>query len=195
MNLHQNEKGFAIGALILEFVQSIVLALSVFVLIYLFVAQPNEVKGNSMLPNFVNGEYLLTDKISYQLGEPKRGDVVVFKAPPSEPCAEEQCEYIKRIIGVPGDKVMVKGGEVYLNGTKLNQSFLPSDFVTEAGDFNSEGDEKTVPQGQYLCFGDNRSHSRDGREFGPIKKELIVGRAFFKYWPPQSIGLVPTIKL
>jgi len=195
MNLHQNEKGFAIGALILEFVQSIVLALSVFVLIYLFVAQPNEVKGNSMLPNFVNGEYLLTDKISYQLGEPKRGDVVVFKAPPSEPCAEEQCEYIKRIIGVPGDKVMVKGGEVYLNGTKLNQSFLPSDFVTEAGDFNSEGDEKTVPQGQYLCFGDNRSHSRDGREFGPIRKELIVGRAFFKYWPPQSIGLVPTIKL
>ncbi|HOZ80605.1 MAG TPA: signal peptidase I [Candidatus Woesebacteria bacterium] len=195
MNLHQNEKGFAVGALILEFVQSIVLALSVFVLIYLFVAQPNEVKGNSMLPNFVNGEYLLTDKISYQLGEPKRGDVVVFKAPPSEPCAEEQCEYIKRIIGVPGDKVMVKGGEVYLNGTKLNQSFLPSDFVTEAGDFNSEGDEKTVPQGQYLCFGDNRSHSRDGREFGPIRKELIVGRAFFKYWPPQSIGLVPTIKL
>ena len=194
MNLHQNEKGFAIGALILEFVQSIVLALSVFVLIYLFVAQPNEVKGNSMLPNFVNGEYLLTDKISYQIGEPKRGDVVVFKAPPSEPCAEEQCEYIKRIIGVPGDKVMVKGGEVYLNGTKLNQSFLPIDFVSDAGDFNSEGDEKTVPQGQYLCFGDNRSHSRDGREFGPIKKELIVGRAFFKYWPPQSIGLVPTIR-
>lgn len=183
-----------IGNFILEFVQSIVLALSVFVLLYLFVAQPNEVKGNSMLPNFTNGEYLLTDKLSYQLGVPKRGDVVVFKAPPSEPCAEDQCEYIKRVVGIPGDKVMVKGGQVYLNGQLLDQNFLPSDFVSDPGSFSQEGVEREVPAGMYLCFGDNRGHSRDGREFGPIKKELIVGRAFFKYWPVSSVGLVPTIR-
>lgn len=191
----QSQSGFSIGNFILEFVQSIVLALSVFVLLYLFVAQPNEVKGNSMLPNFVNGQYLLTDKLSYQLGDPKRGDVVVFKAPPSEPCAVDECEYIKRVIGIPGDRVMVKDGQVFLNGSKLNQSFLPDDFVSEPGGFNLEGVEKEVPEGQYLCFGDNRSHSRDGREFGPINKNLIVGRAFFIYWPVSYLGLVPTIRL
>jgi signal peptidase I len=190
-----NQRGFGLGMMILEFAQSIVLALSVFVLLYLFVAQPNEVKGNSMLPNFEDGEYLLTDKLSYQIGNPKRGDVVVFKAPPSEPCSENECEYIKRIIGVPGDNVKVEGGKVYLNGSLLNQSFLPSDFVTEPGAFMQEGVERLVPQGEYLCFGDNRSHSRDGREFGPIKKELIVGKAFFIYYPFNKAGLVPKISL
>lgn len=188
------KNGFAIGALILEFVQSIVLALSVFVLVYLFIAQPNEVKGNSMLPNFVSGEYLLTDKLSYQFGKPQRGDVVVFRAPPSEPCSEDQCEYIKRIIGIPGDRVMVDQGKVYVNGKMLDQSFLPSDVITDPGTFNQEGVERVVPDDYYLCFGDNRSHSRDGREFGPIKKELIVGKAFFKYWPATSVGLIPTIR-
>lgn len=188
------QQGFALGSLILEFVQSIVLALSVFVLLYLFVAQPNEVKGTSMVPNFQNGEYLLTDKLSYQLGKPQRGDVVVFKAPASEPCAAEECEYIKRIIGIPGDQVMVKAGQVYLNGSLLNQSFLPSDFVTDAGTFMREGVEMTVPADYYLCFGDNRSFSRDGREFGVVKRDSIVGKAFFKYWPPSSVGLVPTVR-
>ncbi len=193
-NMIKKINGFSLGGFILEFVQSIVLAMSVFVILYLFVAQPNEVKGNSMLPNFVNGEYLLTDKLSYQFGNPDRGDVVVFKAPPSEPCAENECEYIKRVVGVPGDRVMVKGGKVFLNGQELKQGFLPDDFVSEAGTFSQEGIEKIVPEGYYLCFGDNRSHSRDGREFGPIKKESIVGRAFFKYWPITSVGLVPKVR-
>jgi len=188
-------KAFSLGNFILEFVQSIVLALSVFVLLYLFVAQPNQVKGSSMVPNFIDGEYLLTDKLTYQFSEPKRGDVVVFKAPATEPCAEDECEYIKRIIGLPGDKVMVENNQVYLNGQLLEQKFLPEDFVTEAGSFCREGEEVMVPEGQYLVFGDNRSHSRDGREFGPINKDLILGRAFFRYWPIETIGLIPTIRL
>ena len=190
----KSESGFSVGNFILEFVQSIVLALSVFVLLYLFVAQPNEVKGSSMVPNFTNGEYLLTDKLTYQFREPVRGDVVVFKAPASEPCAVDECEYIKRIIGVPGDRVMVKEGKVYLNGELLNQNFLPADYVTDPGSFAQEGVEVTVPEGYYLPFGDNRSYSRDGREFGPIKRNLILGRAFFKYFPLSSIGLIPTIR-
>ena len=188
------QNGFSIGNFILEFVQSIVLALSVFVLLYLFVAQPNEVKGNSMVPNFIDKEYLLTDKVTYQFSEPKRGDVVVFKAPPSEPCAEDECEYIKRIIGIPGDRVKVSGGQVFLNGSQLKQDFLPDDFTTSPGAYNQEGLEVIVPAGQYLCFGDNRSHSRDGREFGPIKKELIIGKAFFIYKPLNKVGLVPTVR-
>lgn len=187
-------KAFSFGSFILEFVQSIVLALSVFVLLYLFVAQPNQVKGSSMVPNFIDGEYLLTDKLSYQFGEPQRGDVVVFKAPPSEPCAEDECEYIKRIIGIPGDIVMVENSQVFLNGELLNQDFLPEDFVTDPGSFCQEGVEVSVPDGKYLVFGDNRSHSRDGREFGPINKDLIVGKAFFRYWPIGNAGLIPTIR-
>ncbi len=191
INNLKSQAGFSIGSFILEFVQSIVLALSVFVLLYLFVAQPNEVKGSSMLPNFVDGEYLLTDKLSYQFGEPQRGDVVIFKAPASEPCSAEECEYIKRVIGIPGDKVLVKDGKVFLNGIMLTESYLSEETVTDAGEFSVEGVEKTVPEGYYLCFGDNRGHSRDGRVFGPIKRELIIGKAFFKYWPVSSIGLTP----
>jgi signal peptidase I len=189
----RKDAGFALGSFILEFVQSIVLALSVFVIIYLFVAQPNEVNGTSMVPNFEDREYLLTDKLSYRFGDPKRGDVVVFKAPPSEPCSEDQCEYIKRIIGLPGDRVKVMKGEVYLNGQKLDQYFLPDGLVTQPGDYSLEGVERLVPEGYYLCFGDNRSHSRDSREFGPISRDSIVGKAFFKYWPVTSLGLVSKI--
>ena len=191
--IYKNQRG-SIGGFILDFIQSIVLALAVFVLLYLFVAQPNEVKGSSMLPNFVDKEFLLTEKISYYLGDPQRGDVVIFKAPSTEPCAAEECEYIKRIIGLPGDRVMVKDGKVYLNGELLDQTFLASDVITMEGQYAQEGIELIVPSDEYLCFGDNRQHSRDGREFGPIKKELIVGKAFFKYWPVSSIGLVPTVR-
>ncbi|MFA5532176.1 MAG: signal peptidase I [Candidatus Shapirobacteria bacterium] len=192
-NVYKNQAGFALGSFLLEFIQSIVLALSVFVLIYLFVAQPNEVKGNSMYPNFLDKEYLLTDKLSYQFGDPKRGDVVIFKAPASEACSAEGCEYIKRVIGIPGDSVMIQNGEVYLNGELLNQSFLPDGIVTEIEEYMEEGIEVIVPEGQYLCFGDNRPNSKDGRAFGPITRDSIVGKAFFKYWPISSIGLVPKV--
>lgn len=189
----QKERG-SIAMVILDFVQSIVLALSVFVLLYLFVAQPNEVKGNSMLPNFENKELLLTDKLSYRFGEPERGDVVVFKAPPSEPCSEDECEYIKRVVGVPGDRVKVSSGRIYLNGSFLEEGFLGDEVVTAPGAYSQEGADRVVPTGQYLCFGDNRSHSRDSREFGPVGKESIVGRAVFRYWPIKSIGLVPKVR-
>lgn len=193
-NIYKNQAGFSVVSFLLEFLQSIVLALAVFVLVYLFVAQPNEVKGSSMFPNFVDKQYLLTDKLSYRLGTPQRGDVVIFRAPSTETCAVDQCEYIKRVIGIPGDKVMVKDGSVYLNGKMLNQSFLPDGVVTEPGSFAEEGKEITVTDGNYLCFGDNRPHSRDGREFGLISKDLIVGKAFLKYWPVSAIGLIPTVR-
>ncbi len=189
---YKNQTG-SIGGVILDFIQSIVLAMAVFVLLYLFVAQPNQVSGSSMFPNFVDKQYLLTEKISYQLGEPQRGDVVVFKAPAGEQCAVDGCEYIKRVIGVPGDTVMVKDSQVYVNGKMVDQSFLPSDYVTDPGEFNQEGVEQIVPDGQYLCFGDNREHSRDGREFGPINKDLIIGKVLLRYWPVSDFGFIPKV--
>ena len=188
----KNQRG-SVGGFVLDFVQSIVLALAVFVILYLFVAQPNQVSGSSMLPNFVDKEFLLTEKITYYFREPQHGDVVIFKAPSTESCAAEECEYIKRIIGVPGDKVMIKDGQVYLNGELLDQTFLPNGVMTKQEDYMKEGVEITIPDGQYLCFGDNREHSRDSRAFGPIKKETIIGKALFKYWPLSSIELIPTV--
>ncbi len=175
---------------ILESIQALVLALSVFVLLYLFVAQPNQVHGNSMVPNFQNNEFILTEKLSYRRRAPKRGEIVVFKAPPSEPCAETECEYIKRIIAVPGDVVTVSDGNIYINNQTLTEDYLPSDFQTSPGSFLREGRPVELSQDEYVLMGDNRPHSRDSREFGPITREAIIGRAFLRYWPVNEFGLI-----
>lgn len=176
---------------LLESIQALVLALSVFVLLYLFVTQPNQVHGRSMERNFHDGEFLLTEKISYHFREPRRGEVVIFKAPPSEACAEDECEYIKRIIGLPGDKVRVLNGRVWVNGQILQEDYLTPEYRnTNPGSYLKEGRLVIVPQGEYIVMGDNRPHSRDSREFGPIPRENIIGRAFFRYWPLNRMGLV-----
>lgn len=174
----------------LDSIQALVLALSVFVLLYLFVAQPNQVHGHSMDPNFHDKEFLLTEKVTYKRRDPKRGEVVVFKAPPSEPCAENECEYIKRVIALPGEIVRLSDGEVYIGGSRLEEPYLSDQVVTEGGNFLREGRPLIIPQGEYLLLGDNRMHSRDGREFGTIPKEDIVGRAFFRYWPTTRLGVI-----
>lgn len=178
----------------MDIIQTIVLALSIFVIIYLFLLQPHQVRGNSMVPNFHDGEFLLTDKISYRFGEPNRGDVVVFRAPSSEPCAEQECEYIKRILGLPQEKVKIEGGYIYVNGQKINESYLPEEVRTRSGSYFSEGESITLKDGEYLVAGDNRSYSRDSREFGPIKKEAFVGKAWLRYWPANKLGLLPEVK-
>ncbi len=175
---------------LLDSIQALVLALSVFVLLYLFVAQPNQVNGYSMEPNFDHQEFILTEKISYKRRGPQRGEIVVFKAPPSEPCAVEGCEYIKRVIGLPGDIVRLNDGQVTINGNQLTEAYLPEDSTTPGGSYLRDGRPLIVPQEEYLLMGDNRSHSRDSREFGPIPKEDIIGRAFIRYWPVSSFGMI-----
>ena len=179
-----------LGQFFLDTIQAIVMALSIFIIVYLFLFQPHQVKGSSMYVSFEDGEFLLTDKISYRFHSPARGDVIVFKAPKTEPCSEIECEYIKRIIGMPGDRVMVFKGKVYVNGQLLWETYLSSEMVTSAGLAMPEGQEITVPENYYLPMGDNRTHSRDGREFGPIPRQSIVGRAFFRYWPIDRMGIV-----
>lgn len=179
-----------IGQFFLDTIQAIVMALSVFIIVYLFLFQPHQVKGNSMLASFEDGEFLLTDKISYRFDPPARGDVVVFKAPKTEPCSEIECEYIKRIIGVPNDKIMVLGGEVYVNGQILKEDYLFSGTTTSSGFSLPEGKEIIVPENHYLVMGDNRSHSRDGREFGPIPKQSIIGKTFLRYWPVSKAVVI-----
>ncbi|HNP89626.1 MAG: Signal peptidase IB [Microgenomates group bacterium ADurb.Bin219] len=184
----------AIGAFFLDIIQTIVLALSVFIIIYLFLVQPHQVKGSSMYPNFHDGEFILTNKVSYRLGSPKRGDVIIFKAPAGEPCAEIECEYIKRIIGLPGDRVKVQGGSVFINGSKLNESYLANGIYVSPGSYLLENLEKEIPENEYLALGDNRSQSRDGREFGPISKEDIIGKAWVRYWPFNRFGAIKGVE-
>ena len=178
-----------LGSFILELVQVVVFAVSIFLFVYLLVLQPHKIKGQSMEPNFHDGEYLLTDKVSYRLGEPKRGDVVVFRAPPSY-----TDEFIKRIIGLPGDRVKVEAGKVYLNGAIVKEGYLPDDFITRSGQFAQEGKEITVEDGTYFVMGDNRDHSLDSRGLGLIEKRYITGRAWIIYWPLNEAGTVPSVK-
>lgn len=182
-----------LGAVFLDIFQTVVLALSIFVISYLFLFAPHQVKGGSMLPNFHNGEFLLTDKLTYRLRSPVRGEVVVFKAPPSEACVEIECEYIKRVVGLPGEKIKIENGRIYINEQLLIEPYVGDDIRTQAGGILREGVDVVVPQDDFLVLGDNRPHSRDGREFGPIKKEAIVGRAFIRYWPFNRLGKIPAV--
>ncbi len=139
-----------------------------------------------MFPNFYDSEYVLTNLISLRFGDPVRGDVIVFKAPP-----EPEKDYIKRVIGLPGDTVYVKDGSVFVNNQKLDESkYLSSDIKTNSGFFLKEGKEVTVPDKQYFVMGDNRPYSSDSREWGFVDRSEIVGKSFFVYWPPGRVRVI-----
>ncbi len=174
----------SIGKFIMSFLETIVVALVISVVLYLFVMTPHEVVGNSMHPTYKNGEYLMANKILYKIGKPERGDVIIFKY-------SETQDFIKRIIGLPGDTVMLKDGKLYINGKMLDESKYLSDSVyTNGGDFLREGESVTVPEGRYFVCGDNRPHSSDSRSFGPIDKGNIKGKAWIVYYPFNSFRLV-----
>lgn len=168
-----------------EFVESFVISASFFVVIYLFLMQPHQVKGSSMFPTFKDKEYLLTDKITYKRRQPIHGDVIVFKAP-----MNEKFDFIKRVIATPGQTVMVKSGKVYVDGSLLNEDYLPKEYTTSAGQYLDEGSSYTVQDGEVMAFGDNRDHSSDSRDFGPVPYKNIVGRVFFRYWPTNVMGII-----
>lgn len=152
---------------------------------YLFLFQPHQVQGHSMDPNFEDGEYLLTDKVTYRMREPKQGDVIVFHAP-----VARRDDYIKRIIAIPGQEVAVRQGKVYIDGKILPEVYLPSDFITRPGAFLGEDKSYTVSKDEYFVMGDNRDHSSDSRSWGPVKRKEIIGKAWFAYWPPKRAGII-----
>lgn len=170
----------------LEFLETAALALLFFALMYLVAFQPHQVNGNSMLPNFIDKEYLLTNKLSYRFGEVQRGDVVIFKAPDNP-----DYEYIKRVIGLPGDSVAVKDGKFWVNGQPIDESsYLPLTTYTAAGNYLRAGREIVLSANAYFVSGDNRSNSSDSRDFGPVPEKNLVGKAWFSYWPPTQVGLI-----
>jgi signal peptidase I len=171
---------------LLDIAQTLILAAAAFVIVYMFLFRPFEVKGQSMFPNLHDSQYLITNIIGLKIGNPNLGDIVVFKAP-----TEPDKDYIKRVIGVPQDKVMIKEGNVYLNGKLLDESkYLKSEVKTYGGSFLSEGVTVTVPQGYFFVLGDNRSYSSDSREWGFVPKKNIIGSSFFIYWPINAAGVI-----
>jgi len=178
-----------IGSFILEILQIVVFAVSIFLFVYLLILQPHKIKGASMEPNFHDGEYLLTDKISYRIGQPTRGDVVVFKAPPTY-----KDEFIKRIVGLPGETISIQRGKVYINGRELKENYIPENTYITPGKYLQEGQNLVIPQNSYFVLGDNREHSLDSRNIGPVERQYITGRAWFVYWPVTEVGVIDSPK-
>ncbi len=168
-----------IYTILIDLVETLVIAGAIFVVIYAFLFRPFQVNGQSMHPNYENGEYVLTNLITLRLKPVERGDVVVFESPVSK-----EKDFIKRVIGTPGDEVMIKAGFVFVNGTRLDESeYLTSDVRTYAGAFIKEGGPEVIPPNNYFVLGDNRNFSSDSREWGFVSSDKIIGKSFLVYWP------------
>jgi signal peptidase I len=170
---------------VMDILETVVFVGSLFIVVYLFVMQPNQVQGASMDPTFNSGDYIFTSKVTYKMRSYHRGDVIVFKSPPNP-----DIDYIKRIIGLPGDEVMVKDSEVYVNGIKLNEPYISAKTNVWEGGFSKDGVPAKVPNGYLFVMGDNRPRSSDSREFGPITQESVIGQVFYRYFPATKMGVI-----
>lgn len=177
--------GSRIKSGLIEFIEFIAIIGAVLIVIRFFVAEPHKVSGSSMVPNFHDGDYIITNKLAMRLSLPERGEVVILQNP-----RNPDQVFIKRVIGLPGDKIKVSGGQVYINGSVLSEPYLPSNTVTMSGAFLAENEEIVIPDNQYFLMGDNRGGSSDSREWGPVRRELVIGQALFRYWPPQKFNLI-----
>lgn len=138
-----------------------------------------------MEPTFDTGDYILTSKITYKFDKPERGDIIVFKSP-----RNPDIDYIKRIVGISGDTIMVRNGQVYINDLLINEAYLGGETNVFEGGFLKEEAEVTVPEDHFFVMGDNRPRSSDSREFGFVPENDVIGKVFFRYYPISKWGLV-----
>jgi signal peptidase I len=189
------------GSLV-ELVIIVIVALGLALGIQQFVVKPFRIPSESMEPTLDVGQRVLVDRVSPRFSDPSRGDVIVFKPPKgaeNEQCggqhtAQQACtaptkarsdmNFIKRVVGMPGDHLKVINGQVYING-KLKDPFKVKPLQCDTCDLPRE---ITIPPGHFFMMGDNRGNSDDSRVWGPIPKDWVIGGAFFTYWPPKRIG-------
>jgi signal peptidase I len=157
-------------------VETLLLAIVLFIVINALSARIR-VESISMLPTLDPGDFVVVNKIAYWLGEPERGDVIVFRLP-----RDITQRYIKRTIGLPGEQVDIRAGNVYIDGQEINEPYLQVS-TTRGGSWQ-------VPEGSIFVLGDNRNNSSDSRIWGVVPLDNIVGKAFFVYWPLQKLGLL-----
>jgi signal peptidase I len=152
------------------------LIISGFIIVFLY--QPVKVEGTSMLPGLEDEERIFINKFVYRWEPVERGDIVVFHYP-----RDPSKSYIKRVIGVAGDRVRIDEGQIFVNGQRLDEPYVPAEYL----DFRSYS-EVTVPEHSYFLLGDHRTSSSDSREFGPVDQRFIYGKAVFVYWPMEKLG-------
>lgn len=139
-----------------------------------------------MFPTFKNNEYVLTNLITLRFNEPKRGDVIVFRAP-----TDRNKDFIKRIIGLPGEKVSLHNGSVYINDHLMVETeYLPQELQTRGGRFLPEGGEIEIPPDSYIVMGDNRTSSSDSKDWGYLERKDIIGVVIFVYFPISNIRVI-----
>ena len=165
---------------LLGWARDLTVSLIVSALIIVFLYQPVKVEGTSMLPGLTDQERIFINKFVYHLEPISRGDIVVFRYP-----RDTAKSYIKRVIAVPGDRVRIDDGRVYVNGRRIREVYVPDDFR----DDRSYG-ETVVPANNYFLLGDHRSSSSDSRDFGPVERSYIYGKAVFVYWPMEKLGML-----
>jgi signal peptidase I len=154
--------------------------LSVLFFSILFLWQPVKVEGGSMEPGLEDQERIFINKVVYRWGNIGRGDIVVFRYP-----RDPRKSFIKRVIALPGDTILISFGHVYVNGKAVDELYVPEDFL------DTKSYPKTVvPANAYFVLGDHRSMSHDSREFGPVPRSHIYGKAVFGYWPLEKMGLL-----
>jgi signal peptidase I len=158
--------------------RDLVISLAVSGFIIIFIYQPVKVEGTSMMPSVSDQERIFINKFVYRFEAIDRGDVIVFRYP-NDPSKS----YIKRVIGVPGDKVQISFGRVYVNGQRMAEPYVPEQYSDERS-----MPELTVPPNSYFVMGDHRNMSSDSREFGAVAREYIYGKAVFAYWPAEKMG-------
>ncbi len=168
-----------------DVLQQIALGAAFFVIFYMFIISPNQVKGSSMYPTFHDKEYILTDKISFKLRDIHRGEVIILQSPDNP-----DVDFIKRVVALPGERVMIRDGKVYVNDTQLDEQYINVETPTFINGFMLEGEEKTVPEGNYFVLGDNRPGSADSREYGFIPRDHVIGRVLYRYFPLSRAGMI-----
>jgi signal peptidase I len=168
------------GSGVHSWLRDLVVSVSVSAFIIIFLYQPVRVEGTSMLPVLEDQDRLFINKMAYRVGEIHRGDVVVFLYP-----HDHEKSYIKRVIALPGDDLKIDHGEVYVNGNPIEEKYVPKRFTDDRSQ-----PEMTIPAHEYFVMGDHRSISSDSRDFGPVDRDLIYGKAAFVYWPMDQAGVV-----
>jgi signal peptidase I len=168
------------GRIMHSWLRDLVVSVVVSAFIIIFLYQPVRVEGTSMLPVLEDQDRLFINKLAYRVGEIHRGDVVVFLYP-----HDHEKSYIKRVIAGPGDDLKIDHGQVYVNGAPVKESYVPKRFADDRSQ-----PEMTVPAHEYFVMGDHRSISSDSRDFGPVDRALIYGKAAFVYWPMDQAGVV-----
>lgn len=161
-------------------IRDVLISVAISVLIIMFLYQPVRVEGTSMLPGLEDRDRLFINKFVYHFEAIHRGDIVVFHYP-----RDPEKSYIKRVIALPGDRIRIDQGRVYLNGKLLREPYVPDKYRD-----TRSMPQMVVPEDEYFMMGDHRSISSDSREFGPVDRDLVYGKAVFVYWPTRDAGVV-----